>query len=239
MRVIIPVAGRGARHEKGDLKCLATYGRKPTLETKPILTHILDYVSEMDYSEIRIVVSPDNHEVISDYVGAAHPLLNCRFFEQPEPLGEGDAIWYGMKDGIKYSREPLLIILGDVVPMGAGAELFQSWMRHPDDQKPAYSILGMTQVDNPEQCTIVKQDSRRFVEKFIEVRGERLEGTHEKLSGVHYIRRCDYLFDKLDILKKSKVVWEGEFRLTQAFKEMRAFGEGFFAVTVHVDNPIS
>lgn len=229
MRIIIPVAGRGSRAKlaHGNIpKCLVK------ISDKPIIRHILEYVEPMDFSEIRVVVGPHNGDRIKSYLDREFDYWNLKYYEQPEPIGEGNAVWCAMPD-IKYDKEPVLVILGDIVPAGRGSEIFQARMAYDDTRKPAYSLLGTKQRENPTECTMIKLDSRRFVESFKELRdGSSAEGTQTILSGVHYIRRGDYLYDALNNLRKGKVVLADEYRLTSGFKLMRQFGEGFYSDTI-------
>ena len=115
LTIIIPCAGRGvrAREVVGDIpKSLYP------LRIFPSLGHILNYIEPID-AEVRVVVDPAYRDLFSSYS------KRYKIYEQPQPRGDGDAVFCAMSD-LRYSQTPVLIILGDQIPIGPGAEAFRS-----------------------------------------------------------------------------------------------------------------
>lgn len=232
MRVIIPVAGRGER-----LKPLTDTTPKTLLEVVgvPVLGYILDWVGGMDLSEVVLVVRPGTAaDQIKGYVRgyrASFGDFEVRYVEQPEPMGSGDAVWLALQD-LKRSTDPVLIVNGDAIPYGRGAELFQWRLSSKSRSDPLEcSTLSVQRVPDPENHGVVEVDRRFWVSKLVE------KPTNPQsdltMSGIFYIRRADYLFDALDVLRRFNVRLNGELSLTGGLKQMFHFGESFFTRRIH------
>ena len=223
MRVIIPVAGRGTRlsHITSHLaKTLISVGGRP------VLGRILDWVSPMAVSELVIVIGYLGDQVKAyietQYDGQLPPI---RFVEQSAPEGSGQAVWLALKDTV-HSRESVLVINGDVIPIGQGAAVFQGKLKHADSQKPPFSMLSVQEVADASRYGVVEVDSRGWVTSL-----EEKPATPKSnliISGCYYLKRSDYLFNALDILIRYNVRLKGEFHLTASLRHMLAFGESMY-----------
>ena len=232
MRIIIPVAGRGER-----LKPLTDTTPKTLLEVagKPVLGYILDWVGGMNISEVVLVVRPGRDAAqIKHYVRSYRASLgdfNVRYVEQPEPIGSGHAVWLALQD-MKRSTDPVLIVNGDAIPYERGAELFQRRLstKSPLDSLEC-STVSIQRVPDPENHGVVEVDRRLWVSKMVEKPAN--PQSNLTMSGIFYIRRADYLFDALDVLRRFNVRLNGELSLTGGLKQMFHFGESFFTRRVH------
>ena len=224
MRVIIPVAGRGTR-----LKPLTDEKPKTLIEVAgvPVLGYILDWIAEMDISEVVLVVGPGIYAAqIKDYVRSNCASLgdfNLRYVEQPEPKGLGHAVWLALQD-MKRSRSPALMVNGDMIPSDmADFEVKVSL-------KPEYSVIGVQEVSNPEIHGVVEVDSRNYVSRFI--KKPKHPTTNLAMTGFFYIRRADYLFDALDQNIRFNRRFGGEFSFMGGLVLMHQFGEPFYTCPV-------
>ena len=205
MRIIIPIAD----------------GQKSLINVadRPVLGHILDWVDGMDLNEVVIV--GNFSEGVRSYVD---PNYDGRFpisyVEQQEPQGSGEAVWLALQD-IPRSQAPVLIVNGDTVPVGKGAVTFKEQMASGD--KPPFSVLGIKEVVNPENYSVVELDKRQWVSRLVEKPKDPMSNV--VMSGCYYLKRADYLFNALDTLIRYNVRLGGEFRLTGGLIHMFQFGE--------------
>jgi len=107
MKIVIPAAGKGTR-----LKELTNSIPKPLISVKgkPIISHIIDSIGNLDYTEIIIILGYLGVQ-IKDYIEETYPNKNIRFVWQESQLGFGHAI-YQAKD---FLNEPFIVILGDII----------------------------------------------------------------------------------------------------------------------------
>ena len=224
MKVIIPCGGRNERAKPVVKDCpKALY----LLGEKPALGYILNWVMGTDFSKIYLVVNPSQLDRFHDYISSHYKDLGVELIEQGEPEGDGDAIRVAFENAtipFKYSREPLLFVLGDKIPYGVNADAFQGHLNQPDDRKPPYSRLGVEWSETP--TTWVSIANNKFINGIRERRGDdAIQGYG--FNGIAYIKRGDYLYDKLRILRGAKLTSYGEYRIGSALKEMYHFGESF------------
>jgi len=107
MKIVIPAAGKGTR-----LKELTQNIPKPLISVKgkPIISHIIDSIDNLDYSEIIIIIGYMGSQ-IKDYIKKTYPDKNIRFVWQESQLGFGHAIYQAKE----FLNEPFIVILGDII----------------------------------------------------------------------------------------------------------------------------
>lgn len=222
MKVIIPCAGKNERAKpvvKDCPKSLYPLGEKPSLG------YILEWALGTDVSKVYIVVNPSQLGRFQRYVDAHYKQLDVEIIEQAEPAGDGDAVPIAFEQArkpFKYSREPLLVILGHKIPYGVNADAFQGHLNVQDSRKPAYSRLGVQRSKSGKTWLSVARN--KFIDGVRERRDDDVvEGTY--FNGIAYIKRGDFLYDKLRILRSAKLRSYGEYRIGSALKEMFHFGE--------------
>ena len=182
---------------------------------KPVLGHILDWCEPLD---AEVVVSHDVTDTqVPMYLDEWYP--DVKRVAQDGSNGNGEAVWYGLK-GIEKTGTPVLIINGDSIPYGTGADLFVQGLGDT-------SCVSVWETDNTNDYDIVEVDRLGYVTRFY----ERLKPDGLKsnlfLSGIYYVRRADYLYQALDTLIRYNVRIAGEFRLTGALKLMHQYGESW------------
>ena len=205
MRIIIPIAD----------------GQKSLINVadRPVLGHILDWVDGMDLNEVVIV--GNFGEGVRSYVDSNYTgRFPINYVEGAEPQGSGEAVWLALQD-IPRSQAPVLIVNGDTVPVGKGAVTFKEQMASGD--KPPFSVLGIKEVVNPENYSVVELDKRQWVSRLVEK--PKNPTSNVVMSGCYYLKRVDYLFNALDTLIRYNVRLGGEFRLTGGLVHMFQFGE--------------
>jgi len=107
MKIVIPAAGKGTR-----LKELTQNVPKPLISVKgkPIISHIIDSIDNLDYSEIIIIIGHMGSQ-IKEYIEKTYPDKNIRFVWQESQLGFGHAIYQAKE----FLDEPFIVILGDII----------------------------------------------------------------------------------------------------------------------------
>ena len=143
MVVIILCAGKGtrAREVTGNIpKSLYPLPRWTALG------HLLNFVGKIDHKEVRIVINPADLEQFDRYCGW---LNKIHFYEQPEPQGEAAAVWCAIQD-LRYQTTPLLILLGDKIPVEPGAGQLQKRLLTVDT-----NLIGISRRNNPRDTTVV------------------------------------------------------------------------------------
>jgi glucose-1-phosphate thymidylyltransferase len=212
MRAIIPVAGVGSRlrpHTYTVPKVLLN------VAGKPIIGHIMDKIVESGFDEATIIIGYLG-EKIRDYILANYSSIKVDFVEQEERLGLGHAIYLSRHT---FSRDPVLIILGDTVFDLDLKSLVQS----------KYSVLGVKEVEDPRRFGVAETQNG-FVSKLV----EKPEKPTSRLAvvGIYYIQNPQSLVDCLKEMMKREIRTKGEFQLTDALQLMIERGEKMQTFTV-------
>jgi glucose-1-phosphate thymidylyltransferase len=211
MRAIIPVAGVGSRlrpHTYSVPKVLLN------VAGNPIIGHILDTIIAAGFDEATIVIGYLG-EMVKEYV-LSHYTIKCDFVEQEERLGLGHAIYISRHT---FSREPILIILGDTV--------FDVDLKAMVGS--AYTELGVKEVEDPRRFGVAETEGgfiRHLVEKPEDPK------SHLAIVGLYYIRQPQTLVDCLKEMIKSNARTKGEYQLTDALQMMIDRGEQMRAFAV-------
>ncbi len=206
MKVVIPVAGVGAR-----LKPHTHTIPKSLLEIagQPILKHILDPIKKLKPSEVIFVVGYKGDQ-IRDYVEKNYK-FKATFVEQDKLLGLGYAVSLAMP---KVGHSDVLIILGDTI---VESDL-KKFTRTGD------YVLGVMTVDNPKRFGIAAVNDG-FVSKLQE-KPENPEG-NLALIGLYYFKEPKTLHNELKKLVNSGKRTKGEIQLTDALQQMIKCGIKF------------
>ena len=206
MKVVIPVAGVGAR-----LKPHTHTIPKPLLEIagRPILKHILDPVKKLKPSEVIFVIGYKGDQ-IRDYVKKNYE-FKATFVEQDKLLGLGYAVSLAMP---KVGESDVLIILGDTI---VESDL-KKFTRTGD------YVLGVKTVDNPKRFGIAAVNDG-YVSK-VQEKPKNPEG-NLALIGLYYFKESKTLHAELKKLVKSGRRTKGEIQLTDALFRMIERGSKF------------
>ena len=226
LKVIILCAGKGsrAREVTGD-----TPKHLYPVPVIPSLGRILNLVSEIT-DDIRIVVNPEEKHLFRAYCDARHKDLPVNFYEQTEASGEADAVLCAIPD-LRHSQTPLLIVLGDQIPIGELSQTFFGLVA----SNPSTNVIAVKEIQDPSKCTIVQTKTASlgyvpestFAHEFVEVRYRVVSGRFLYRAGFYFIKRSDTLFDAILLMKRIEHTLYGEYRLTTAYQNMLNRGAEF------------
>lgn len=211
MKVVIPVAGVGAR-----LRPHTNTIPKPLLEVagKPILAHILDPLKSLDIEEIIFVIGHLGDQ-IEAYVTESYSFKSS-FVEQDKLLGLGYAVNLALSSS---DNSELLIILGDTI---AECDLVEF------TNKSDY-VLGVKEVSDPERFGIAAVENG-YVTELVE-KAENPPG-NLALIGLYYFKETAQLKSELEKLVSADIRTSGEIQLTDALQGMIKSGTKFVASEV-------
>jgi glucose-1-phosphate thymidylyltransferase len=204
MRIIIPVAGVGTRmrpHTFTMPKALIP------VAGKPMVTHIIELVQDLDPSEIAVVIGFLGDQ-IQDYF-ESHFSLPFKFYRQAEMKGLGHAVWQVLKEG---SAGETLIVLGDsIVDVD-----YSSVVKYEE------SVIGVKEVKDPRRFGIVELDGD-FVSRLVEKPDE--PTSNLAIAGLYYFPSGESLHDAMATLIERDIRTKGEYQLTDALQILIDNGE--------------
>ena len=206
LKIIIPVAGEGARMRPH------TYSvPKPLIPVagKEVLAHVIEPLIPLYPQEIVFVIGHLGEQIV-EYVKKNYN-FRASFVLQKKLLGLGYAIHLGLE---KIDSGPVLIILGDTIARTD----FVEFVRQDKN------VIGVKPVKDP----------RRFGVAVLE--NGQITGVEEKpqnpksdlaLIGLYYFEKIDLLKKELSLLVSGGKKTNGEIQLTDALASMLAEGETF------------
>lgn len=215
MKAIIPVAGAGTK-----LRPL-TYTQPKALIAvagKTLLSIIIDRLLAAGVKEFVFVIGYLG-EKIQDYVSQAYPDLSCRFVQQPNRLGVGEAVW--LAQPVVAPGEDIVIVLGDTVAEYDAEALLRSEV----------SQIAVRRVDDPRSFGVAEIDISNHITRVVEK--PLIPKSNMALVGIYHIRETELLFRILDEQMESFAASDKEdLSLTDALQEMISQGVRFDAFRV-------
>lgn len=215
VKAIIPVAGAGTR-----LRPL-TYTHPKTLipiAGKTLLSRIVDRLLEAGVQEFVFVIGYLG-EKIRDYVEGAYPGMACRFLQQPDRLGIGQAVWLTRE--VVAPGEEIIIVLGDTVAEYDAEALLASGI----------SQIAVRKVDDPRSFGVAEIDLNDHILRVVEK--PLIPKSNMALVGIYYIRETELLFRILDRqMAAFPDSGKEDLTLTDALQEMIQEGVRFDAFRV-------
>ncbi|MBL7765427.1 MAG: NTP transferase domain-containing protein [Chitinophagaceae bacterium] len=180
MKVIIPVAGAGAKlrpHTYTQPKPLIP------LAGKTILSFILDQFIDAGQQDFIFIIGYLG-EKIRDYVHEKYPGINATFLVQNERQGTGHAV-YLAKDHVALNEE-MLIIYGDTICDFNLPEVLQS----------EHSLIGVKKVDDPRDFGVAEINADGFVKHVIEK--PKIPKSNLALVGIYKIKESSKMFEIIE-----------------------------------------
>ncbi|WP_153796524.1 sugar phosphate nucleotidyltransferase [Foetidibacter luteolus] len=208
MKVIIPVAGAGAKlrpHTYTQPKALIP------IAGKTILSFIVDQLHGAGLNEFIFIVGYLG-EKIQEYVKQTYPHLTCHFVYQNERQGTGHAI--ELTKSIVGDDE-VFVVLGDTICEFDIKEVLES----------PYSMLGIKKVDDPRSFGVAELNADNFIEHVVEKPA--IPKSNMALVGLYKIRETHFLYECLHHLFSQNIKSYGEYNLTDALDCMIKRGARF------------
>ncbi|MCO5215122.1 MAG: sugar phosphate nucleotidyltransferase [Thermomicrobiales bacterium] len=208
MDIILPVAGFGSRlrpHTWSKPKPLVT------VAGKAMLAHVLDRVMPLQPGKI-VFITGYLGEQIKAWARATYPDTELVFVEQPEMLGQSDALY--------RTRE---FVDGDAIMLFPDA-LFEadfSQLTQLDVDGVAYTYY----VEDPSAYGVALQNDEGFVSKIVEKPAEPI--SHEAVIGIYYFREWQALMRAIEEQFAKKIMLKGEYFIADAINLMLDAGAKF------------
>jgi glucose-1-phosphate thymidylyltransferase len=214
MDVIFPVAGLGSR-----LRPLTWSKPKPLVQVagKPMFEHVMDRILPYEPGKVVFITGYLGDD-IERWARKTYPDLELAFVEQPEMLGQTDAIirTRGICD------DDALIIFPDAI-----FEADFSGLQDRDDDGTIFtkivedpSSLGVTVVENG------------FITKLIEKPSEPV--SFEATVGIYYFKKINDLYDAIDEQMRLDIKTKGEYFIADAIQIMIDRGARFRTSNIDV-----
>jgi glucose-1-phosphate thymidylyltransferase len=214
MDVIFPVAGLGSR-----LRPLTWSKPKPLVQVagKPMFEHVMDRI--LPYEPNRVVfITGYRGDEIEQWARTTYPSLDVAFVEQPEMLGQTDAI-IRTRD---LCNDDALILFPDAI-----FEADFSILAEADGD----GIIFTKVVEDPSSLGVtVVEDG--FITKLIEKPSEPV--SFEATVGIYYFRQINDLYAAIDEQMRLDIRTKGEFFIADAIQIMIDRGARFRTSNIDV-----
>jgi len=201
MKAIIPAAGIGTRlrpHTHSLPKALLY------VAGRPIISHILDEVRELDVSSVVLIVGYKG-ELIEECVRREYSDLHVDFVYQHERKGIGHAVY--MTRDVADTGEALLGILGDTIIRTDLKRIVKS----------SKNALGVKEVEDPRRFGVVELSGGRITRL---VEKPKNPPSNLALVGLYYFQSSTPLFKKLQEQIDNDIRSHGEYQITDAMQMM-------------------
>ena len=201
MKVIIPVAGAGAKlrpHTYTQPKPLIP------LAGKTILSFIIDQFIENGQNEFIFIIGY-LWEKIKHYVEEYYPGIQASFVVQNERSGTGHAIFLAKE--FVANDEPILIVFGDTICDYDLQEVIHS----------PHSVVGVKKVDDPREFGVAELTPDGFIRNAVEK--PRIPKSNMALVGIYKINESKALFEVIEKDMQSDLA-DQEYHLTHVINEM-------------------
>jgi glucose-1-phosphate thymidylyltransferase len=201
MKVIIPVAGAGAKLRPFTYtqpKCLIP------LAGKTILGFIIDDLLEVGVDEFIFIIGHLGDK-IKNFITEKYPHISAKFITQEERSGTGHAVVLAKE--FFTNNEPFLIVFGDTICDNQIHKIAAS----------EKNCIGIKKVEDPRNFGVVELDSNNTVVKFAEK--PLVPKSNLAMVGIYKIVDTDCLFEILTNEISTENISK-EYNLTDAFQEM-------------------
>lgn len=208
MDIILPVAGFGTRlrpHTWSKPKPLVTVAGKAMLE------HVLDRVMPVNPGKI-VFITGYLGEMIEAWARETYPDIELVFVEQPEMLGQSDAIYRTREhlDGDALMLFPDALFEADFTDLATR-----------DVDGVAYTYY----VEDPSAYGVALVNDDGKVTKLIEKPQEPV--SHEAVIGIYYFRDITQLYSAIEEQMDKKIQLKGEYFIADAIQIMIDRGARF------------
>lgn len=208
MDIILPVAGFGSRlrpHTWSKPKPLVT------VAGKAMLAHVLDRVMPLEPGKI-VFITGYLGDQIEEWARVSYPDTELVFVEQPEMLGQSDALY--------RTREH---VTGDALM------LFPDALFEADFSKlatlEADGVAFTYYVEDPSAYGVALTNEEGHITKLIEKPQEPV--SHEAVIGIYYFKEWQKLMTAIEKQFEQKIMLKGEYFIADAIQIMIDEGAKF------------
>ena len=176
-------------------------------------------------------MNPRDLDSFLEYVEKGHSDMPIAFYKQEKPLGEAHAVFCATHD-IWDADVPLLIILGDQIPVASSAKNFMSFLSH----KPSTNMIATHKRENIKNRTwiVPQKGSDKYIQRFVEVRtGAMVPGIHLSRSGFDFVTKASALYPEIHQVVVNDETIGNEHRLISAYQRMLNAGIEFKMMPVN------
>lgn len=208
MDIILPVAGFGSRlrpHTWSKPKPLVT------VAGKAMLAHVLDRVMPLEPGKI-VFITGYLGDQIESWARENYPDTELVFVEQPEMLGQSDALY--------RTREH---VDGDAMMIFPDA-LFEADFGHLSTVD-ADGVAFTYYVEDPSAYGVALLDDNGHISRLIEKPSEPV--SHEAVIGIYYFREWQALMRAIEQQFEQKIMLKGEYFIADAIQIMIDSGAKF------------
>lgn len=208
MDIILPVAGFGSRlrpHTWSKPKPLVT------VAGKAMLAHVLDRVMPLQPGKI-VFITGYLGDQIEEWARAQYPDTELVFVEQPEMLGQSDAL-YRTRDHVDGDA---MMIFPDALFEADFSQL---------DTVDADGVAFTYYVEDPAAYGVALLDDNGHISKIIEKPSKPV--SHEAVIGIYYFRQWQALMRAIEQQFEQKIMLKGEYFIADAIQLMINNGAKF------------
>jgi len=198
MRIVIPMAGYGARlrpHTWSKPKPLVT------VAGKPVLGHVLDIFSTLPHIDEVVFIVGYLGEQVAEYVGQSYPHLKAVYVEQTELKGQSHALWLARQD----LRGPILICFVDTLIETDLSGLAET---------SAEAVAWVTQVPDPRRFGVAQVGADGWVQRLVEKPQDM--SNNLVVVGFYYFRQAESLISAIEEQMARDTHLKGEYYLVDA-----------------------
>ena len=136
MKAVVLAAGRGKRLGRlGNVfqKCMYP------LWDRPFLAYVLDVLTSFSEIEHLYIVVGHKGCQIKEYFGCEWRNREISYVTQHAPYGTADALYTAFCAFRFFSEEPILVVLGDVIPE---KEIIEKLLKHPSNRDNVLTVIN-------------------------------------------------------------------------------------------------
>ncbi len=215
MKAVIPLAGKGTR-----LRPHTYLTPKPLLRVggKPVMSYILDDLTELGVDEIVFVIGYLG-DVVKEFMAAEYPDIKPEYVVQEVQDGTAGAV----KLAEPFVEEEMLILFVDTLfdaNLSVAKNLGEEWS----------GVIWAKEVEDYQRFGVIVTDDTGAMTRIVEKPRDPIS----KLAniGLYFIRDRELLFKGIDQTLNSAPGPSGEFYLTDAFQFMVDQGSKIFTAPV-------
>jgi glucose-1-phosphate thymidylyltransferase len=203
MKAIILCGGKGTR-----LAPLSNNTPKQLLPiaNKPTIFYILDQIIRSEISDIGIIVSPHNRNIMINSIGYGDNLgVNISYITQQKPIGLANAV----KESRSFVNDDnFLLVLGDNLIQNDFNSIISKFENNSCD-----ALIVIREVSDPRMFGVVELDDTGRIAKLIEK--PKKPKSNLAIIGLYIFQ--PNIFDAIERISPS---WRGEYEITDAIQNL-------------------